>query len=525
MISLRDYQRAASDAACEALARGSRPLVAMPTGSGKTIVFADVCARRREFGRSLVLVPRIELATQAVDKIRASTTLTCGIEMGERRVRKDALPDVTVASVQTMARPRRREAFDADAFATIVIDEAHHARAASYGDVLAYFRVAAACGVTATPDRGDGLGLTEVFTDLAYSYALREAIADKWLAPITARVVHLRDMDLSSVKTIGGDLNERQLAEAVDPLLGAIAAGVMAYRDDRPTIVFCVTVDHAERLAALLNTVAGREVARHVDGAMAMDQRERNLLEFQRGTLPILTNVAVLTEGFDAPRCACIALARPTKSRALYTQMVGRGTRLSPETGKTDMLLLDFVGVAGRHSLIGPLDLMGIPIAAGASAEIAERMGEDGIGLIDGVAEANERARKAVEKLARGQRQARAVDPFALAWGGIDAEADDKSGPATDKQVALLVNVGVDIPNITKREASKRIDVVMRRRSEGLCTFKQARLLSRYNVRTDDATFAAASQWIDAIAQNRWALPPALQHLVIRDTEREPANG
>lgn len=513
MIELRDYQRAASDAACEALARSSRPLLAMPTGTGKTIVFADVCRRRREAGRSLVLVPRIELAKQAVEKILATTELTCGIEMGERRVDKGSLPDVTVASVQTMARERRREAFARDAFATIVVDECHHASSPSYGSILEWFDGVPCVGVTATPDRGDGIGLDAVFTSIAFSYELPEAIRDGWLAPITAKLVHLRDLDLAGVRTVAGDFNERQLADAVDPLLDSIAAGVLELRGERPTVVFCVTVDHADRMARLLNARAGREVARHVSGEMRMDERERNLLEFQRGSLPILTNVAVLTEGWDAPRCACIALARPTKSRALYTQMAGRGTRLSPETGKTDLLLLDFVGNAGKHSLIGPLDLMGIVIESGAGAEIAAALDGAGLGLIDGVEAANARARDAVKAMAKAQRTTREVDP--MGKRGRDGRVWNRSapawdGPATEKQLVLLERAGIVIPNLTKRDASDRIDVVMSRRDAGLCTFRQAKILSQFGLPTDETAFVLAGQWIDAIKRNGWSLPNGL---------------
>src|SRR5690606_38168609 len=223
-------------------------------------------------------------------------------------------------------------------------------------EILSHFHDAKVLGLTATPDRGDGVGLGAVFDVVAYEYGIRKAIDDGYLVNIVQKSIVCADLDLSDVKTVAGDLAQGELEQRLklDAVLHQIAGPLVREAGNRPTIVFTAGVGQAHALVDVMAGYApvGRTVA--IDGSTPAELRAERLDAFRRGDVQFLVNCAVLTEGFDAPETACVAMARPTKSRALYAQCVGRGTRLAP--GKTDCLVLDFRGNAGRHRLVTPLD-------------------------------------------------------------------------------------------------------------------------------------------------------------------------
>lgn len=364
---LRPYQTAAIDAVRARYAAGDRStLIVLPTGTGKTVVFAEMARRvGRGGGRTLVLAHRTELVDQALEKL-AAAGVRAAAEQGTRRVRTAGAVDCVVASVQTLRGDRLR-GWQPDSFALGVVDEAHHAPAKAYGDVVAHFRGARWLGVTATPDRLDGAALGHVFESCAYTYEMRDAIRDGYLSPLTALRVDVPSLDLSSLATRAGDLAQDQLAAKMvdDDSLHAIAAPLAELSRGRRTMAFAVNVAHAHALAAVLCWYEPG-CARAAHGGMAPADRAAVLRDFRAGKFRILVNCALYTEGFDEPSIACVAVARPTKSRALYAQMVGRGTRVAP--GKRDCLVLDFVGQAGRHRLMNPADVL-----AGGALDDADR--------------------------------------------------------------------------------------------------------------------------------------------------------
>ncbi|HVY62330.1 MAG TPA: DEAD/DEAH box helicase [Planctomycetota bacterium] len=363
VVSLRPYQEEALRAVDDARAAGRRRvLVALPTGCGKTIIFAQLPSRVAEGARTLVLAHREELLDQAARKIaEANPDLGVGVEQADRRAEN---AEVVVASVGTLGRrgsPRLR-AFDPTAFPLVVIDEAHHATAPSYRTVLEHFRAfeadgAFVVGVTATPERGDGQGLEEVFEQIVYAKDIREMIETGYLAPLRAWRVRT-NVDLKGVSVRAGDFAENELAAKVNvaPRNELVVASYRAHADGRRAITFTVNVEHAHVLA---DTFQARGVpAAAVSGDMPTESRRSTLAAFRDGALRVVTNCGVLTEGFDDPGVAAILMARPTKSGLLYRQCIGRGTRLAP--GKADCVIVDFVD-ATRHQLCGAHSLLGIP--------------------------------------------------------------------------------------------------------------------------------------------------------------------
>jgi hypothetical protein len=273
---------------------------------------------------------------------------------------------VVVASVPTLGRSGsgRIGRLDPDQFYLIVVDEAHHATAETYRRTLEHFGVfepdtkRLLVGFTATPKRGDGQGLDGVFEEIAFSRALPEMVRTGYLAPLAAYRVET-DVDLSGVRTRLGDFVTSQLSRAVN-VQERNDLVVRIYLDrlgGRQTLCFCVDVAHARHLAEAFRETGVPAAA--VTGETSRPEREASLLAFREGRLRVLTNCMVLTEGYDEPSVSGILLARPTKSTLLYTQMIGRGTRLHP--GKADVTVVDIVDASRSHRLVTLPTLFGLP--------------------------------------------------------------------------------------------------------------------------------------------------------------------
>ena len=374
-MKLRDYQTEALERIERAAARGvRRQLGVAATGLGKTVMFT---ALARQMGvRTLVIAHRDELIEQAAAKVsEVWPEVEVGIVKGDR---DEVNAHVVVASVQTLARPRRLarvigEAVDhveqflidinpRPAFGLVVVDEAHHAAADSYRTVLAALRCGEPdgpllLGVTATPDRGDGRGLDDLFDEVTFAYDLRWGIAREYLSDLRGVRVQLA-ADMRQLRTRGGDYDAGQAGQMLEDSNAPdlIVRAWLEHAPGRRTLVFTPTVATAISVAEQFK--ANGVAAGTVDGGMDIDTRRDMIAAFKAGTIDVLVNCQVLTEGFDEPRTDCVVVARPTKSRALYTQMVGRGTRLHPD--KTDCLIIDVVGASDVHDLVTVPSLFGI---------------------------------------------------------------------------------------------------------------------------------------------------------------------
>lgn len=379
MTALRDYQLAAVDGAERDFASGIlRVMIEAATGTGKTTTFSEIVRREAARGRrSLVMAHRRELVDQAAADLR-DLGLSVTVERG--RVMATGSEQVVCASVQTMAARLHR--FDPAEFSLVVVDECHHVPSPAYRWVLAHFPGARVLGVTATPDRADGVSLATVFDTCAARYGVAEAIAAGYLVPARGVVVEVPGMDLSKVRqrvVHRGtsrevvDLHPRDLGlaaiapEAVEGITGPLVELAGARR----TVVFAVDRRHAYAITASLRA-RGRTAA-WVDSTLPPADRRDVLRAHREGLFQYLVNVLVLTEGYNDPAIECIAMCRPTQSRALYAQACGRGLRPCVPVGKRECLVLDFVGASCQHDLVGPENAL-----AGAMISPVSRLGSGG---------------------------------------------------------------------------------------------------------------------------------------------------
>lgn len=520
-MSLRPYQQAAREAVHAEWDTGrSRTLLVLPTGTGKTVVFARLAEDCVRAGlRVLILAHRGELLAQAAEKLYAATGLRCAVEKAEQTAR-GAFERVTVGSVQSLCRPDRLARFAPEHFGAIIIDEAHHAISDSYLRILEHFPDARVLGVTATPDRGDLKNLGSVFDSLAYEYSLPRAIADGFLCPIQALTIPLK-LDIGGVAVTAGDFNAGQLGSALDPYLEKIAAEMTAACAGRRTVAFLPMVDTSKKFCGILNAHGLR--AAEVNGQSP--DRAEILAGFAAGSYDVLCNSMLLTEGWDCPAADCVVVLRPTKSRALYSQMVGRGTRLCPERGKRNLLLLDFLWLTERHELCHPADLICTDRA------VAARMTED-LASADGpvgLAEAEQRASGEVlaqreEALAKQlaalrRRKKKLVDPlqyeFSIQAGELTSYVPAlgcESAPPSEKQKETIEKYGIDPAGIESAgKASLLLSRLEKRRDAGLTTPKQIRCLEKKGFQhVGTWPFEEARRMIDRIAANNWQVPYGL---------------
>lgn len=515
-MELRPYQQEAKNSIFSQWENGiQNTLLVLPTGCGKTIVFAKVaeeCVRRGD--RVLILAHRGELLDQAADKIGNSTGLGCATEKAEQSCLGSWFR-IVVGSVQSMMREKRLSQFPQDYFNTIIIDEAHHCISDSYQKVLQHFPDANVLGVTATPDRGDMKNLGTVFESLAYEYTLPKAIKEGYLSPIKAVTIPLK-VDLSGVGMQSGDFKAGDLGTALDPYLYNIAEEMKKYCQGRKTVVFLPLIKTSQKFRDILN-----ESGFHAAEVNGDSQDRTEILQgFNDGKYDVLCNSMLLTEGWDCPSVDCVVVLRPTKVRSLYCQMVGRGTRLSP--GKDHLLLLDFLWHTERHELCHPAHLIC------ESEEVAKKMTEnlenaafpvdieeaEKTAAEDVVAQREEALAKQLAEMKRRKRKL--VDPLQFE---MSIQAEDLAGyvpafgweiaPPSDSQKQTLEKLGImpdEIDNAGK--ASKLLERLDKRRQEGLTTPKQIRFLEGKGFQhVGTWQFETAKKLIDRIAGNGWRVP------------------
>jgi superfamily II DNA or RNA helicase len=540
-MKMRPYQQDAALSVMSQFSTTSSTLVVMPTGLGKTVLFADVI-RRMFPRRALVLAHREELIFQAKDKIERVTGLTCGIEMASLRVNSHDMfhaPHVIVSSIQTQCSGGdgggRMTKFNPMDFGLVVIDEAHHATAGSYRRILDYYKTNPALrvlGVTATPDRSDEEALGQIYDSVAYDYKILDAISDGWLVPIEQQMVNVAGLDFSNIRTTAGDLNGGDLAEVMEfeENLHGIATPSLEIIGERRALVFAASVAHAERLSEIFN--------RHKEGCSAWvcgktpkDERRQLLSDYAAGKIQIVCNCGVLTEGFDDPGVEVVIMGRPTKSRALYAQMIGRATRPlpgivdGPETpelrrnaiatsAKKTCQVVDFCGNSGRHKLMSTADILGGNVSDEAiKRTIAEFQRSGKSGRMDEALEENEKKiRKEIEKkkiqeaakrarlIANVKYNTQKVNPFdVFAICPQKERGWDAGKKMTSKQLDILTKQGIEnAAQMPYGQAKQLLTELFRRWDEGLCSFKQAKILKKHGLPTE-VKREEASRMIDGI--------------------------
>lgn len=505
---LRDYQAECLTRIQSSFASKQSTIAVLATGLGKTVIFSHLADRMND-RKVLIIAHREELVTQAADKVRQVCGETPGIEMGGLRADEHHFESmyssshVIVGSVQTLSRDKRRMRFRPTDFGLLIIDEAHHATGDSYRKVIDYFCEHTDCkllGVTATPNRADETALGSVFDDCAFNYGIEDGIEDGWLCPIRQERVTVHGLDFSNVRTKCSDLDPAQLEKILveEKSLHGIAGPTVELAGKRPTLVFCVSVQHAHLMAEIIKRYGGTAAA--IDGTTDKQIRRDLIAQFKAGEIQYLTNCGIFLEGFDAPYTSFIAMARPTKSLPLYVQVLGRGTRPLPgivdglasamerrsaiaDSDKPFMTVLDFVGNSGRHKLITSADVLGGKYPEEEREEAVEdaeeldgdmalslwaarmkrELGQDGF---NAELARLEKEAKDEEYWFNRQRQeiianeinysSRNVDPFNCGdWSRAPSEG--YSDRPSDKQVRYLCYLGVSeatARTYTKRQAS-----------------------------------------------------------------------
>lgn len=419
-LPLKPRQQEAFDAVFKRLNDGiDKILLNLPTGVGKTVIGCHIAA---QFDRVLFLCHRHELVEQSAKTMAAvDPNRTQGrIEQGNHE-----LGQFTIAMLPTVYR--RLNKMNPDSFDCVILDESHHATSKTFREVLDYFQPKLRLGLTATPERLDGAALSNLFDEISYSMSLRDAVDEGYLVPPSAHQC-LTSISLEGVHTRAGDFAEDELAVLVDDPIrnNFIAEKYQQHCPGRRAIAFCVNIAHAVHLAEAFNAVGIK--AEWVSGADV--ERADKLKRFAAGEFSVLTNCQILTEGYDDKSVDAILLCRPTKSKSLFAQMVGRGLRLNE--GKADCKVLDFVDNAGKHSLVTAWRFFG---------HKNQPRDEYPQGIAPAVVPRHSKV-KAVDL----ERQIDLLQPpeiDAFNYGSSQWHHE----PATDKQLQFLAKLGYDVIN------------------------------------------------------------------------------
>ena len=525
MFIPRSYQIAARDATLDALRDNDSTLIHMATGTGKTVtaglVIQDFVARDK---RALFLAHRDVLIRQAYKTFQAFGFETA-IEMGSN----DALayvatfgaPDVVVGSVQSLQSDRLLR-WAPDFFDLAIIDEAHHALADTYLKTLSHFSSAKRVGITATPSRGDGRNLGSFFSTKAFTYGMAQAIKDMVLCPVTIRVCPLQ-VDLRGIKTTGGDFNLGELEERIGPMIEQIARVFATEFGSRSAVCFTPDVGSAAFLAETLTAlgVPSRYVAGS-GGEWGMNRQAANeeMAAFDRAEFQCVVCCEMLKEGWDSPRVEAVGIARPTLQNSSYTQMVGRGTRQSFNTGKYDCLVvdLDYLTDEDSKDLCSSVDLfddgsVDPEVMATARLIAKERAVDfDPQDIIDEAERICSTRRKFCVRLTGKEPQYAAyeLDPVGINKIldlGLKKKYDFdtnslRPNPATNAQLSKLHSMGVrTLDGLSKWGASKMISKLEKRSKMGLATPGQVQSMMSKGVPPDIARSLKSKDASEAISQ------------------------
>lgn len=543
----RPYQLEAKNAVLREWQEVCSTIVEQPVGTGKTILFAMLIAEMQP-KRAIVIAERNELIWQARDKIQQTTGLECGIEMADLFVNNSLFGEtpVVISTIQTQISAfgdrLRMSRFNPKDFGIMVIDECHHSTSASYQKLIHYYRTnnpnIKIVGVTATSDRLDEISLGQTFETVAFDYEILDAIHDGWLVDIDQQFVSIGGLDFSEMRTTAGDLNGADLASVMEneKNLQGIAGSTIDIIGDRRALVFTASVNQAEMLCAIYNRHRPA-MAAWVCGSTNKDLRRLMLADYKAGKIQVVVNCNCLSEGFDDPGVEVVIQARPTKSRALYTQQIGRcmrplpGVVDGPETPelrkqaianspKKSALVIDFVGNSGRHKLVSSADILGGKVSDEAIAKAIETAKAKGtaVRISDALDEEEAKLRKAAEErrlqeearksrlVAKVRFSTKQVNPFDL-FQIAPVTKDrgwDQGKVLSEKQKGVLLKVGVNPDDMPYAQAKQILNEQFRRWNLKLASLAQLKVLRRYGYNDPNIPFKTASEIMNRLSANRW---------------------
>lgn len=513
---LRKYQEDAVEAIMGRFKEKDRTLLVMATGLGKTQVGCSV-AEQFLPGRILWLSHRKELVTQGADRLHLVTGEQVDLEMAEFWAsNRSRVVSASLDSIRT-----RLERWPPDHFSLVVFDEFHHAIAKSYRKVWEHF-TCKKLGMTATPDRGDEKALGQLVDDVAGVWDIVDGIEGGYLVPIKGRSVQVSEVDLSHVSKTAGDLAIGELDEEMAKHIEGIVQKTLELEPNRQGIWFFPGVKSAELACDRINAL-GQSCA-FVCGETPKEERDEIMKGFKSGTYRHLTNCQVATEGFDAPNADMVVIGRPTLSRALYAQMVGRGLRVLPGTvdgideavsrrdavsrsKKPYCAVVDFAGNAGKHTLITPEELLGGDYTE-EEVKLAKKAAKDGVDgdVLAGLEAARKELKAMMAKLqSKVKATVQTFDPFSiLRMEAPDASKERFREPMTPAQAEKLATYNIkpkQMEGLSKLEAQKLIGTLQVRRNHGLCSLNQLAALRKYCDPITNLPFRQASQAMTYLAE------------------------
>ncbi|SIO37774.1 Superfamily II DNA or RNA helicase [Singulisphaera sp. GP187] len=518
-ISYRDYQREARDAAFGEFDAGRKStLIVMPTGSGKTVLAGMCFEQAIEHSRKcLFLAHREVLITQAYktfDRFGFDVAIEMAANDAHEHTAHFGQPDVVVGSIQSLQADRLMR-WSPSSFNLIIVDECHRALTDSYTRIFNWFDGYDLLGITATPRRGDERNLGARFETKAYEYTLRRAIREQWLVPIRTRECPVA-IDLKGITFAGSDFSIGELEERIGPKIEQLARGFIKEAGRRPSVVFTPDVGSAMAFAQVCSELG--VPARYVAGTsgnfgMGKTEKNANLEVFNAGEFQIIVCCELLIEGWDCPRVEAVGILRPTLQQYRYAQMAGRGTRPSPDTGKTDLLIIDFDWQTDKEckDLCSTVDLFNDgsvdeEVFVEARKLMSERSIEDDTDPMEVLEEAEKivRTRKIYRVHLTGKEAQYAAieyDPVGVSKL-LDVKLNrkydlDKRGtnPASSAQLGLLRSKGVTVPEgLSKWGASKLISKIMKREEAGASTHNQIKALASAGVDIDLARAMSRDQ-------------------------------
>ena len=515
-MGLRPYQVECVSKIEESFLEFNRVLVTLFTGAGKTIIFSEIANKYIKNGKKvLVLAHREELLDQAADKMMKFhgvdfTLIKSGKEYDESKM-------FQIGSVQSLCKEDRLNKFDKDYYGLIIVDEAHHCMADTYQVIFKYFKSAKVLGVTATPNRSDGKKLAKFFEATAYEYKMEDGIRDGWLSTVIMRTGNV-NIDLSKVRTVAGDFIINELDDAITREFNKISKYIKSKLEHRKRIlIFTPRIASAEVLAEVLKRDGLN--AEFVSGASK--NRKEITEKFKSGEIRIICNSMLYTEGFDCPEVDCIINLRPTQSKGLFTQMLGRGTRICD--GKENILYVDFLWKTDKEimtpcNLFAETDVLAksmrdfLVMNANKSYEMITLA--QYIDLVMGGIQKMEGAR--MEWVVNIEKKTlRTVSMFAylvndrrlLEYEPIYYWEEQQS---TQKQIEFIEGkCGISCKGIKKGLASKIIDVIVKRIKDKKCTVKQMFFLAKNGIfdKASEISMEDAGKIMNDIANNYWRVP------------------
>lgn len=515
--SLRWYQAEAVNAICQSLDSGKRTLYVLATAAGKTTVFSEVARRYLDGRRVLVLAHRKELVYQAAERLQQMTGIRPGIEMAEEW---SSIEDrIVCGSLQTVMK--RLERWDRDHFGLVIGDELHHFPALTYRKVWDYFQ-AMKLGCTATPDRGDKKAMGQIVDHVAYTFDIIQGIEQGYLVPIIGKMVQVNEIDLSNVSKSAGDLQAGQLDEVMVKNVEGVISKTLELEPDRQGVWFWPGVASAEAANDRLNALRPGSSG-FVCAATPPQERAELFRDFRSKKIQHLHNVGIATEGVDIPSADMVVMARPTLSRALYTQCAGRGLRVLPGlvdgipgkqgaserraliagSAKPNCVILDFVGNSGKHTLVTPEDILGGDFTE-EEKRLAKKLAKEkpGADVIENLIAARAQLKAAMAKMrSKVKAQVEMFDPFKASPKPVQVPP---MNPHQRKTLERMRFNQDDLKGLDQEGAAKLIKKFQFRASRGLASHPQLKVLKKYGVTKENLYVKDASKMIDYIASTGW---------------------